>query len=843
MYKQNTSPQTSPPLPTNRNQPPPPLIMEPIQADEKIKGLESTIKRLSKHVQKYKKDHANQKTKADQQQRELTYAQTQLDRERQRYQTLEQQVEQQKSVASAAASAAATTNTSEKWLQRQVSRLTADTALNVSIARWSIAQETKRAQLILSHASTQLTTNAEVVRKQSLLHFQQLQSEHDERVKRIRVVARTRDTSNAFVSTWLSSTVQHFSARSKKERSLTIELDREKRKSRSLDKQNSVLQEEMSNVENMKRIDRKAWQRKYDDLEREVHLLRYTAETMESSTQTNIEKEGDSKEKEKEKKNKKKKQIEKYLEKEKQSIRCATTTTQTKLEGDEQWFHWREARKHVDRKHVERMTYQAVSERNKEARLRKEELKQKNRSVNNIETQTERSCSAVLATTGGVLEKGCNTKLTGDNLMVLMMPSNNRKENRRSCGTQSKVISTLSLGCQTNHHEMVTRKETMQDNDNHTNEEEEEEEDGEAKKEGDDLLLKTPIRNSVDTSFKTPNTISQKPSVGTMVSQLQNLNELKKDGFFTEDEFTQVKQVVMLPFLTQNNIHAQQSHFQDQSQTLKEQELNRERYLLNNGDGGLLNVVENDDSHCSSGGGGGGGSNSGDRDRLYSQDWEMNLLEDDEHNLSPPQKDERERSFAIKDNQYQQQNQYQQKYSAYGQQQMLNSSYSQYDQYDQNSYQNQQLKQKQNQIQEKEMTRNLHLVSQQYCPQNQQYEMNGQNNLDYSRRERRKKTIVAMDRPPGFEHALELDSGLVSYYSQPLLYDDEFDHERNNHNERSIKSSQRESRRSRRRSSGRISNGESSGRQSRKSSGGSAGKSRQEEHVQRISKYAVKLSK
>ena len=95
-----------------------------------------------------------------------------------------------------------------------------------------------------------------------------------------------------------------------------------------------------------------------------------------------------------------------------------------------------------------------------------------------------------------------------------------------------------------------------------------------------------------------------------MVSQLQNLNELKKDGFFTEDEFTQVKQVVMLPFLTQNNIHAQQSHFQDQSQTLKEQELNRERYLLNNGDGGLLNVVENDDSHCSSGGGGGGGSSS-----------------------------------------------------------------------------------------------------------------------------------------------------------------------------------------------------------------------------------------
>ena len=484
--------------------------MQPIESDERVKALESTIKRLSKHVQKYKRDLGNQKTKSDQQTTELLYAREQIERSRSRSQDTElkhqqlllkiskqhQQQSQQKIIS---------TNATYTWLRKQISRLTTDTALNVAIARTNIRLETKRAQRALSAAAKTIQLSNEQEKQRVQQHFEQLESKHT-----------IKHTSSIFINSILESTTNTIVERKQREFNLINQLKEKTSQVNRLEQENQRLLTVLQKTENEKRIDIKHCNTKYNALEREVVLLRYAKESKTITTQTDT---ADIKT-----------NLNLHVNPKTTSTMSTTTSsseTQTNLQGDEQWYHWRDARTVVDRLAVEKK------------RTRKE-----NKTAKTSSTQTNTK------ETKETKEESCNTKWTGPLVT-------NKKPTTESTGTQSISKIMLSLGCQTS---LITKKsDSIQLKKNQKNHNEKCDQ-GNVDNSDTSAMFDTPLRSTVhhkDLTFNTPPTVVQKPLkkeaaveiATTMVEQLTLLATLKRDDLLSKEEYSAAKRLV-LPSLT-----------------------------------------------------------------------------------------------------------------------------------------------------------------------------------------------------------------------------------------------------------------------------------------------------
>ena len=493
-------------------------VMQPIESDERVKALESTIKRLSKHVQKYKRDLGNQKTKSDQQTTELLYAREQIERSRSRSQDTElkhqqlllkiskqhQQQSQQKHQHHQHQSQQKiiSTNATHIWLRKQISRLTTDTALNVAIARTNIRLETKRAQRALSTAAKTIQFNNAQEKQRVQKHFKQLETRH-----------AIEHTSSIFINSILESTTNTIVERKQREFNLINQLKEKTSQVNRLEQENQRLLTVLQKTENEKRIDIKHCNTKYNALEREVVLLRYAKESKTITTQTDTA------------------DIKTTM-----STTTSSSETQTNLQGDEQWYHWRDARTVVDRLAVEKK------------RTRKE-----NKTAKTSSTQTNTNYNEVSQVTKETKEESCNTKWTGPLVT-------NKKPTTESTGTQSISKIMLSLGCQTS---LITKKsDSIQLKKNQKNNNEKCDQ-GNVDNSGTSAMFDTPLRSTVhhkDLTFNTPPTVVQKPLnvlkkeaaveiATTMVEQLTLLATLKRDDLLSKEEYSAAKRLV-LPSLT-----------------------------------------------------------------------------------------------------------------------------------------------------------------------------------------------------------------------------------------------------------------------------------------------------
>ena len=401
--------------------------MQPIQAEEKVVALESTIKRLSRHVEKYKRDH-------EQANREKLYSEEQLARERQRNEKLgiecerlrQQQAETVKkietskieaaeaakateanrSVAPASAPAPATissptTTYAIGWLRRQVSRLSADTAINIAIARRNIATESKKARRSIQHAAQELEEHKQSNRAASALHFNQLKDDYERRQNKMRRQSQrsiAKVMSNALVSAVQKETSKQFQKRTIRERNMQIKMD-------SADKERKDLKKQLRDDEVTKRMDVKHAKQRYEDLEREVILLRYSHSTRTCETQTNSVN---------------------IVDQTSDNDGGVPCSTQTLLCGDEEWYQWRAKRLDADRHIVEKL-----------------KIKRKNMDTQSDITMLSGRVESGTQTVGGsrVVSTGTNTKWTGS----LAAESSRRGEKRKTTTTtMTKSVGTDS---------------------------------------------------------------------------------------------------------------------------------------------------------------------------------------------------------------------------------------------------------------------------------------------------------------------------------------------------------------------------------------------------------------
>ena len=329
--------------------------MDPIQADERIRALEATIKRLSKHVTKYKRDHVQMKQVNATQTKELEYCQAQLLKEREHIEVLALQHQQQQhahqqliqqhqqtlrstsirlkkesaiakattsaKAAATAATVAATTTTNQKivatankWLIRQVARLSADTSINVAIAKMNIAANMKAAE--------QHCKKLALHTKQCLKEQKQHQEQHVKRLQKLDYTHCVQQYSKNYIHEVLNATATE----SVKRKNIEEELRNTKKQVTQCKNEKINIIKEMNTNETMKRMDEKAWRMKYNALEREVVLLRYSHETATISTQTDKATE----------------------EKKEKKMNQKTTGVQTFLMGDKEWYRWRHARINAD---------------------------------------------------------------------------------------------------------------------------------------------------------------------------------------------------------------------------------------------------------------------------------------------------------------------------------------------------------------------------------------------------------------------------------------------------------------------------------------------------------------
>ena len=159
----------------------------------------------------------------------------------------------------------------------------------------------------------QLSNEQEKQRVQQ--HFQQLETKHT-----------IKHTSSIFINSILESTTNTIVERKQREFNLINQLKEKTSQVNRLEQENQRLLTVLQKTENEKRIDIKNEKRRYNTLEREVVLLRYAKESKTITTQTDTA------------------DIKTNTNTKFFSTTTSSSETQTNLQGDEQWYHWRDAR-------------------------------------------------------------------------------------------------------------------------------------------------------------------------------------------------------------------------------------------------------------------------------------------------------------------------------------------------------------------------------------------------------------------------------------------------------------------------------------------------------------------